>query len=48
MPHLTRVASAESSIAHVMSILSMSTFAMNTAAFAMDGLSILRMRRRLA
>ena len=50
-PHLTRVASAESSIAHAMRILSMTTFPMNTAAFAMDAaalamnsLSILRMQ----
>lgn len=41
-PHLTRVASAESSIAHAMSILGMSASAMNTAAFAMGGLGILR------
>ncbi|PYK64596.1 MAG: hypothetical protein DME50_12540 [Verrucomicrobia bacterium] len=41
MPPRTRVASAKSSIAHAMSILSMSGSAMNTAAFAVDSLSIL-------
>ena len=53
-PQPTRVASAESSIAHAMRILSMIASATNTAAFAMDatafttdGLSILGMRRCL-